>query len=251
MTTTGEAHPSTFALDVFFAQGQGQAGVVESHLEACPRCRAYVDELEATKDNAPARFMTTTPRATTPGSPTPSGVPKGLRRGKPIRWTSSRLWRTSALGVLAAAAGAVLLVKMLEPKPEPVAYVGAKGTPIVAALIHRDRTSLWDGHSPIQSGDAIAFRVVCEGFTEVTVATPAAGDGTSWTRAFDGACPAGEEPLQFTLVADDAPGDERVAIVLRRRKVDDRELESAIRNATRTTSVFTFELRFPKGGGAR
>jgi hypothetical protein len=228
MTTTEEHHPSTLTLDVFFAGNRRADGVVEVHLATCARCRRYVEELE--RSNEPlARPIASLPQR------------------KTTRWRASRLWTASAGGVVAAAAAAVLLVRMLEPGRDPGLYVGTKGTPALQALIHRDHTSVWDGRSPIRAGDAIALRVACEGFPDVTVATPSA-DRTGWTRLFEGACPTNPEPLKFTLVADEEPGDERVAVVLRRDPLDDRQLQIAIQDKARTARVWTFELTFPKVG---
>jgi hypothetical protein len=229
MTTTGERHPSTLTLDVFFAGGRRPDGVVDVHLETCARCRRYVDELDQAAEVPLARPISTPPRQ------------------KASKWTPSRLWTASAAGVLAAAAAAVLLVRALEPGQE-TAYVGTKGTPAVQALIHRDHTSVWDGHSPIRAGDAIALRVACEGFTDVTVATATSHDGTGWSKLFEGPCPANDEPLKFTLVADDEPGEERVGVVLRREPMDDRQIQIAIQSKTRTAKVWTVELSFPKAG---
>jgi hypothetical protein len=120
--------------------------------------------------------------------------------------------------------------------------------PSVEVLVRRDRTSVWDGHSPIHAGDAIALRVACEGFTAVTVTTPSP-DKASWTKLFEGECPARIEPLGFTLVADDEPGIERVVVVLRRGPLDDQALRIAIQNAARTPDVWTLELAFPKAQG--
>jgi hypothetical protein len=106
---------------------------------------------------------------------------------------------------------------------------------------------VWDGHSPIRTGDAIALRVACEGFPDVTVATHSP-DRLGWTRLFEGTCPANGEPLKFTLLADDEPGEERVAVVLRRDPLDDRQLQIAIQNKTRTANLWTVELTFPKAG---
>jgi hypothetical protein len=57
--------------------------------------------------------------------------------------------------------------------------------------------------------------------------------------------------LQFTLVADDAGTEERVAIVLHQKAMDDREIQMAIQNKARTSEVWTFDLRFSKAGGTR
>jgi hypothetical protein len=46
MIARKERHPSTFDLDVFFARGNPEDEGVEAHLEACDRCRRYVEELE-------------------------------------------------------------------------------------------------------------------------------------------------------------------------------------------------------------
>jgi hypothetical protein len=229
MTTTDERHPSTLMIDVFFAGGGHADGAIDVHLETCARCRRYVEELEQAAGVPLARPVSTPPRR------------------KTATWTPSGLWTASAAGVLAAAAAAVLLVRALEPGRES-AYVGTKGSPAVQALIHRDRTSVWDGHSPITPGDAIALRVACAGFSDVTVATTASHDRAGWVKLFEGACPASEEPLKFTLVVDEEPGEERVAVVFRRDPMDDRQLQMAIQSEARTANVWTVELTFPKAG---
>ncbi len=227
--TTEERHPSTLMLDVYFTQDRRADGVVDVHLETCARCRRYVEELERVSDEPLARPISTPP-------------PR-----KAARWSSSRLWTASAAGVVAAAAAAALFVRVLERGNDRAAYVGTKGTPAVQALIHRDQTSVWDGHSPIRAGDAIALRVACEGFPDVTVATPSA-DRSGWTRLFEGACPANAEPLKFTLLADDEPGEERIAVVLRRDPLDNRQLQVAVQNEARTADLWTVVLAFPKAG---
>jgi hypothetical protein len=227
MTTSEVRHPSTLTLDVFHASGRRGEGVVELHLAACAQCRRYVEELDRAGDAPLARPISTPP-------------PQAARRAR----SSSRLWMASAGGVVAAAAAAVLLVRTLVPGND-APYVGTKGTPAVQALIHRDHTSVWDGRSAIRAGDAIALRVACEGFPEVTVASPAA-DRADWTRLFEGPCPANQDPLKFTLVADDEPGEEHVAVILRKGPLDDRQLQIAIHDHARTASVWTVELTFPK-----
>jgi hypothetical protein len=230
MTTIEERHPSTLTLDVFQASGRRADDVVDAHLASCARCRRYVDELERAGDAPLAR---------------PIAMPRDGRAARRAP-SSSRLWTASA-GVMAAAAAVVLLARTLLPTSDTPTYVGTKGTPAVQALIHRDHTLVWDGRSAIRAGDAIALRVACEGFTEVTVATPST-DRAAWTRLFEGACPATEDPLGFTLVADDEPGEEHVAVVLRKGPLDDRQLQTAIRDKARAANVWTVELTFPKAG---
>ena len=46
MIARKERHPSTFDLDVFFVRGKCEDESFEAHLEACDRCRRYVEELE-------------------------------------------------------------------------------------------------------------------------------------------------------------------------------------------------------------
>jgi hypothetical protein len=106
---------------------------------------------------------------------------------------------------------------------------------------------LWDGHSPIQTGDAIALNVVCAGFSQITVASVETKTARL-TRLFDGACPAQDQPLPFTLVADAEPGAEHVAVVLRRAALDDRALELAVRSSQRSSDVWAFSFTFAKSG---
>jgi len=226
MTTTEERHPSTLTLDVFHAGGRRADGVVDMHLTACARCRRYVEELEREGDALLARPV----------------APRTAHQA-PI----SRLSMARAAGVVAAAAALVLVARALVPANDAAPYVGAKGTPAVQALIHRDRTSEWDGRSAIRPGDAIALRVACEGFSRVTVATPSS-DRTAWKRLFDGACPRDPKPLDFTLVADKEAGQEQVAVVLHRDPLDDRQLQIAIHDKARTAEVWTVELVFPHAG---
>jgi hypothetical protein len=233
MTTTEERHPSTLTLDVFHAGGGRADGVVDVHLAVCASCRRYIEELDRAGDAPLARPISVPP---------PREAERRAADRTPRGW---RLRMASVGGLVAAAAGAVLLVRTLVPGNDAAPYVGTKGTPAVQALIHRDHTSVWDGHSAIRAGDAIALRVACEGFPEVTVATPS-DDRAGWTRLFEGACPVNTEPLKFTLVADDEPGEEHVAVILRRGALDDRQLKSAIHDKERTANTWTVELIFPK-----
>jgi hypothetical protein len=77
------------------------------------------------------------------------------------------------------------------------------------------------------------------------VLTPAPSDG-GWARLFDGGCPPGSEPLPFTLVADDKPGDERLAVVFSAARVEDEALRSAAGRGDRTPKIWVVRFSFPK-----
>jgi hypothetical protein len=115
-------------------------------------------------------------------------------------------------------------------------------------LVHRDaETWIWDARSPVRPGDALALRVACEGLEHVAVASPGAG---GWERITDAACPAGSEPLPFTLVVDGAPGDEELAVVLSREVLDDETLRAAVTEGRRTQDVWVTGFVLPKEGGS-
>jgi hypothetical protein len=122
--------------------------------------------------------------------------------------------------------------------------VGIKGTPAVQLLLHRDHdTRLWDGHSPLHPGDALALRVACEGLKRVVVATPGPG---GWIRLSSDACPTGDDPLPFTLQVDSEPGDEKLAVVLSQDELDDGTLQKAIAETRRSADTWVLSFVMPK-----
>jgi hypothetical protein len=125
-------------------------------------------------------------------------------------------------------------------------YVASKGQPGAQAIIRSDgRSQIWDGKRPLRKGDAIALRAWCEGFAHVAVITPSAIDG-EWSRLFDGPCPRESEPLPFTLVVDDQPGEERLALVFSATRVADEALRSAARRTEHTPETRVIHLSFRK-----
>jgi hypothetical protein len=230
MTTTHDDELSVMTLDTFWASGRSGASDVERHVAGCARCRAYLSGLEGLEREAvDAAPFAAAPRAT---GATP-----------PIR-PRRRLATLGAAGALACAA-AVALVLHREGVPE--SYVGVKGTPAVQILVHRDATTrVWDGRSALRPGDALALRVACEGFLRVAVASPGP-DG--WVRLSDSGCPTDGGALPFTLRVDDAPGPERLAVVISHEPLDDTTLRKAIGDGTQGDGVWVSGFVLPKVAG--
>lgn len=233
-----EGCPSDFAFDwQLLGELEGEEKrALESHFAECERCTkrfaALTREADAWKKSAPPRRL---PRARAQGWP----------------WVA---------GAIALAACLVLFVRTKGPGSQ--GYVGTKGTPAVELLLHRQgETRIWDGHAPLRPGDALALRVACESLDHLIVAAPAteapspskrlAGFGTRkvWQRLSDGTCPSQGEPLPFTLVVDDEPGDERLAVVLSQEEMDDVALQRAIASDARTADVWVVKFILPKETG--
>jgi hypothetical protein len=230
MTTRTGGDVSTFALDVYWASGRRAEPELESHIASCERCLAYLARLqELAEEDRPE---------------SPAVAPLlGLRAvgGRKRRWALP-----SAIGAgLALAAGVLLLVRGRPPERD---YVAAKGTPAVQVLVHRSAdTWIWDGHSPVRPGDALALRIACEGLDHVAVASPGAqGVG----RIADAECPVGGGALPFTLVVDDAPGEEQLEVVLSREALDDDALREAIGESRHAADVWVAGFVLPKETGS-
>jgi hypothetical protein len=218
--TARDGDLSPFALDVYWASGGGSDTSIGRHVTGCARCSAYLAKLDAIDEEAPPRVR-----------------PPGRRR-----WTL-----TVAGGLTLAAAIALFVRGKAADRAERDAYVGAKGTPAVQLIVHRDRdTWIWDARSPIRAGDALALRVACEGMKRVVVTAPSAPGERTWARLSDGTCPAHDEPLPFTLQVDHEPGDERFAVVLSHDALDDETLRSAVTEGRRTTDTWVVSFVMPK-----
>jgi hypothetical protein len=99
----------------------------------------------------------------------------------------------------------------------------------------------------VHAGDALALLVACEGFSHVAV-TGVTPKGVG-PRLFDGVCPADPAPLPFTLVPDEEPGPERIAVVLSARPLDAASLEAMVGAETRSRDVWVVRLTFAKQVG--
>jgi len=124
---------------------------------------------------------------------------------RPLALPRRRRWWQ--LGLVAAFVVAMICI-VVWPRSKPP-YVASKGAPSVQILVRRDgRVHVWDGTSPLRERDSIALQVACETMSRVTVFVR---ERDRWTQAFAGACVS--EVLPFTLVVDDQPGSERIAIM--------------------------------------
>ncbi|WP_394846876.1 hypothetical protein LZC95_05345 [Pendulispora brunnea] len=218
MTANDSRHEvSTFALDVYFANGKTGDPELARHLATCGRCSGYLASLEGDSMSA---------------------LPVTRKKVSRIRTIM-----VAAAGAVALAAAIALAVHSV-PDESTGSYVASKGAPAAQALVRSEgRSRIWDGRSPIRPGDAIALRAGCEGFTHVAVASRS---GDSWSRLFDGGCPSGSAPLPFTMIADAQPGDERIALVFSGARLDDDAFGSAVRQRLQTNKVWVIEFVFPK-----
>jgi hypothetical protein len=233
--TNGEEHHNPFELDLYFALNEPNAEI-ERHVAACERCSSYLDELAALH-GAGSPVL----RAAAPPSASPRAVPPMAareERGHPARWA-----KLLALAVPVAALVALGLGRWL---PDERDYVAVKGSPAVQLLVKRGReTRLWDGHSRLRAGDAVALRVACEGFSRVSVATIEPGRGAQ--RLSEGECPrAPEATLPFSLVVDAGPGRERFAVVFSTTPLADAALRAALQAEAPSAAAWVTRFEIDK-----
>jgi hypothetical protein len=206
-----EEHLSMFELDLYFATQASDARIAE-HVESCERCSGYLAELAALQRAADVPLA----RAGSEASARPAPARRPL--GRP---------RTLALSLAGAASLAAAIALLVVPREPDHTAVAVKGGPAVQLLVRRgEETRAWDGASALRAGDALGLRVVCEEFGRVAVASGAARE--RWSQLSVGACPPAGEPLPFTLVVDDEPGAEHLAVVFSQSALDARALAQAI-----------------------
>ena len=226
---TTPAHPSCFALDVYFAsRDRGAAeneptSPVAKHVASCARCASYLAELESLDAQRDTR------------------LPPRSVRDRPRSRSRRLLGRIAPAAAIAALAVVVVYVKA-RPASDDAQYIGVKGMPAVQVLVRSDgQTRVWDARSPVRAGDSLVLHVACEQFRHVTVAS-APPDGL--VRLSDGPCPTTPGTLPFTLIVDDQPGRERLVVVLAQSRLDDAALAAAVHVSSRSASawVTAFEL---------
>jgi hypothetical protein len=218
---TSPSHVSAFELDLHFVDGKDAA--IAAHVARCPGCAGYLAALRALEAD---------------GTRLPAPVTaRPARRG-----ASLRRFVAPAATVLALAAGLALWARSRNVTDE--SYVGVKGAPALQVLVRDStQTRVWDGHSAVHAGDALALHVACEQLAHVTVTTE---DPHGLVRLWDGPCPRPSAALPFTLRVDDQPGRERFAVVLARTRLDDLALRSALRDNARAADVWVISVELPK-----
>lgn len=190
--STSSTHPSYLALD------RASLGLltpdVRAHLDRCDECRGYFDSLHQI--------------------PPPAGLAqirtRIARRGKRRRLS------LLALPVAAAAAGLVLLAIRPQPSlPTQPSYIGAKGFSSVWIYVrHGNGTELWDGKKPLSAGDRLRLKIDPGRFQHVEVYS--VDDGPDAPQLlYAGSMTSGQSTiLPDAWEVDDAPGDERLLVVL-------------------------------------
>ncbi|MFS8066092.1 MAG: hypothetical protein ACMG6S_06945 [Byssovorax sp.] len=222
--TRPEMHPvSRFELDVHWSSGRPAEATIEAHVLACGACQRYLAHLDRIA-----------------AEPAPSWNPRGERSAGGPRAAPWRTWLALS-GTAAAVAFGTLIYLRARPAAQwgdPGAYVGVKGSPAVQVLVRTSAgTSVWDGRAPVHPGDALALEVAFEGVERVAVAAPSPHGG-AWTRLAEAECVRAPLLLPFTLVIDEQPEDERVAIVFSAERIDDGDLTAAIEGEARTRDVW-------------
>jgi hypothetical protein len=181
-----EQHPSYLELDRH-ALGAATQLTTAAHIAACARCQRYLaSALDA-------------------GEP-PVWLEAALAALSPARRT--RRWVLAGASLAAAAA---LLLVLLGPGADRIAYDGVKGAPAVGVYVLREgNVRLWDG-APLQSGDRIRLEVAPEQYRRVSVFS--VGQGQKPHRLYAGAVtPGARQVLPKAWQIDAAPAPEQLAV---------------------------------------
>ncbi|HSS39863.1 MAG TPA: hypothetical protein VLT58_13945, partial [Polyangia bacterium] len=197
-----DACPSSFAWDDHDIHATPFPEAVARHVDVCPRCRLIGKRREASQQ----LFAT---RIAVPLRQRLATVPRR-------RWT---LWPTA---LIAAAGAAVSLFAVVQlRRVDAVPYIGAKGEVAVELAGRRSgRVFPVDSDTVAEPGDELELTV--RGASGSPYVLVGSVDGTGWFSPFypttlDGrslTVPSGGRPLAPPIVLDDAPGPERIVIVL-------------------------------------
>jgi len=233
--------PSAFALDDLSLHGGGSADLA-THVAACPACQAYLAAQAAEAE----RFALAAPAVW-------RRVVETGRRAHGRRWP--RAW----LGVPLALAGTLAAWVVLAPV-QPPPYTGAKGAFALTVVARRGgEVFTADGLTLLRGGDELRFvpgAAARPGFIVIVSV-----DGTGALSHYVPSDPDAEslplppvgEPLPGSIVLDDAPGPERLLVVLTSRPVPARAARTLAEAgggepdaALRTAGARVFWLRLDK-----
>jgi len=206
-----DACPSTFALDDAEIHGGAAAAAVARHLETCHRCRAR----HAQRDRSGHRFDSAL------AAPLWSRVDGARHRSTPR-------WRWALAAPALAAVAAVVLVA-----GPGATYRGTKGDLTVEVAGRRaGAVFAVEATTEVSPGDELQFTVRSGRATIERYVVVGSVDGTGrfspfYPGSLEGASvplPPGGAPLSPPVVLDDAPGPERIVVVLSERPLDARML---------------------------
>lgn len=205
------ACPSTFALDDAEIHGGALTDAVARHLADCDRCRAR----NAQRDRLAHRFDGAL------AAPLWSRV-DGARHRSRRRW-----WWGLAAPALAGLAAIVLLAR------PGTSYRATKGDVTVEVAGRRaGAVFAVDGVTEVSPGDELQFTVRSARATTEPYVLVGSVDGTGrfspfYPGSLEGGSvplPSGGAPLAPPVVLDEAPGPERIVVVLSERPLDVRTL---------------------------
>ena len=193
-------HPSHYALD---RAALGAAGAeVATHVERCARCARVV----AARREAPA-------------SPAWVGAVHVGEAARRSWWRGRRGWRWLVPIPALAAAGVLVMVTSRDVLVD-AGEMRAKGGPSVTVHVKRGvAVAVWDGHTPLRTGDRLRLTVRASGFRRVSVASVGV-PGAEPVMLYEGALEPGAEtalPLSFRM--DDGGRREVLSVILSRRPV--------------------------------
>jgi hypothetical protein len=200
--------PSHLAVDDLRLHNRS-APVLEAHLASCDACRARLAERDASAAEFEVAFA----------APTWTRIEAAMRDR---RRRSGRRWTLTALG----AAGAAALLVVAAPghraaQTGPTGLVAKGRAPAQVTCRRGDQTFSIGPGDEVQPGDALRFRPLPV-WREARYIQVGSVDGTGAYGSFyppsrDGTSvplPAGESPLEGSIRLDDAPGPERLLVVL-------------------------------------
>jgi len=127
-------------------------------------------------------------------------------------------------------------------------YVAAKGGPAALLYVKRgERVFPWVPPEPVRPGDLLRLEVISDGFSHVTVATPASG---AWTVLFEGEVPPDREfDLPSSWRVDEAGEVEELLVIFSRQRLRPELLPDLAARQPRTGEVWTTLLEIEKVGG--
>ncbi|HVY38045.1 MAG TPA: hypothetical protein VHM31_08920 [Polyangia bacterium] len=228
-----DACPSSFAWDDHEIHGTPLPDAVARHAGACPRCRRAAERREASRQIFAARIAAPLRRRLAEAPPRPRWTFRGGR------------WRAASIIGAAALAGlfAVVRLRRTDTGGDVAGYVGAKGDLAIQLAGRRaGRVFLFDGETTAQPGDELELTV--RGAAASPYVLVGSVDGTGRFSPFYPASldarsvqlPPGGRPLQPPVQLDDAPGPERIVVVLSSLPLPAREVARWAESAARRPS---------------